>query len=71
MRDTRKLESGESIEIVVNKDGVMTVKAVGVKGTDCTVVTKPFENLGTVLADKETSEMREEGETHGQRHRAL
>lgn len=63
----RKLEDGESINIVIAPDGTMTVKAIGVKGHGCLEVTKPFESLGEVTRDKATVEMNQESESNATR----
>lgn len=65
----RKLEAGESINIVVAPDGTVTVKALGVKGNGCLEVTKPFESLGEVTRDKATVEMNQEPESNEHRNR--
>lgn len=66
----RKLQDGESIQIKIGKDGSMVMRAIGVRGGACTQVTKPFEQLGEVISDRPTPDMRLEEETNETRNRA-
>ncbi len=51
----------ETMEIIIDSEGAVTITVKGVKGKSCKDVTKQIEKaLGSVTSDKPTSEMSEE-----------
>ena len=55
--------TGPRIEITVDKKGVTTTSAFGVRGGDCHLVTEPYEKLfGAVIDTVATAEAYEDPE---------